>query len=363
MITSIGWFLWRRSRRKKNGMSTGGSGRSSPSFFQRVLPRKITSPLSPVKEEDWKDLDESNTPDTRPATAASEKSGAPKAVPLGGFYGHETAYPYQPTDDKKGRQPQLPRLQTTDIPPAPPIPFDTPLSGRPLSSHPVSSTKATAGDRSANTLTPSTASRYSHQAQDSFSSTNAAQFGSIATVTTGLRAKMGPAYAATPVYPNQPDLARQPSAGKTARTSVMSSLSSGFGDGDIIVPSQQGRLAPPIVEPHPGNNYNTRFSWMSQGPKDASGANKRDTVLTQASEDLPPRFRSLASWVDQQSGRIKRAQQRHDPSSSTPPAGPGIPGIHNPPPEQGFEMMMDDDERPRSVEDALAAAAAAGAKA
>ena len=237
------------------------------------------------------------------------------------------------------------------------------MSGQPLSSHPVSSTKATAGDRSANTLTPSTAFRFSHHAQDSFSSTNAAQFGSIATVTTGLRAKMGPAYAGGPVYNKQSELARQPSAGKTARTSVMSSLSSGFGDGDIIVPAP-GRLAPPIVEPHPGNNYNMRFSWMSQGPDGGGGAkeagsSKRDTVLTQASEDLPPRFRSLTSWIDQQSGRIKRAQQRHDPSSPAPvqPVGSGIPGIHNPPPEQGYEMMMDD-EVPRRVEDTLAAAKA-----
>ena len=204
MITSIGWFLWRRSIRKKNGGSTGGSGRSSPSFFQRVLPRKVASKLPTVKEEGWQDLDESKTPDARPSTSTSEKPGAPKSVPLGGYYGHENTYPYQPTDEKKGRQPQLPRLQTTDIPPAPPIPSDnTPMSGQPLSSHPVSSTKATAGDRSANTLTPSTAFRFSHQAQDSFSSTNAAQFGSIATVTTGLRAKMGPAYAGGPVYNNQ----------------------------------------------------------------------------------------------------------------------------------------------------------------
>ncbi|KAG6011556.1 hypothetical protein E4U43_008241 [Claviceps pusilla] len=44
---------------------------------------------------------------------------------------------------------------------------------------------------------------------------------------------------------------------------------------------------------------------------------RRDTLCTEASEDQPPRFRTVHSWVKQQSNRIARAKQRvRSPSAS-----------------------------------------------
>ncbi|KAF1739742.1 hypothetical protein CRV24_001678 [Beauveria bassiana] len=78
------------------------------------------------------------------------------------------------------------------------------------------------------------------------------------------------------------------------------------------------------------------------------GDTRRDTVFTEASEDSPPRFRTVNSWVRQQSGRVKRAKQREQDAadeSGTPPPVPAIP------PEQDFRLMMPDGEVPRRVED------------
>ncbi|KAG5927785.1 hypothetical protein E4U42_001791 [Claviceps africana] len=55
---------------------------------------------------------------------------------------------------------------------------------------------------------------------------------------------------------------------------------------------------------------------------------RRDTVCTEASEDLPPRFRTVHSWVRQQSSRVVRAKQRvQSPSASeaTTPSGSQMP--------------------------------------
>ncbi|KAK3379407.1 hypothetical protein B0T24DRAFT_589978 [Lasiosphaeria ovina] len=164
-----------------------------------------------------------------------------------------------------------------------------------------------------------------------------------------MRSRMGPA-----VYYNQSEMARQPSEAydptrrQTNRASQLSSISSGFGDGDIIVGAQLIKPPQPAVTTA---NAAGRFSWMSQT---TSG---RETVYTQTSEDSPPRFRTVTSWVDQQTGRIIRVQQRENDLAAAPPVPqlpghPGIPGIHNPPDEQVFNMMMDD-EPPRRVEDTL----------
>ncbi|KAK8100506.1 hypothetical protein PG999_010880 [Apiospora kogelbergensis] len=128
-------------------------------------------------------------------------------------------------------------------------------------------------------------------------------------------------------YFNQSELARQPSDAydpaqrQAYRASDLSSLSSGFGDGDIIVP--ESALKPP---PQPSNMTLQppaaagRFSWMSRR------AGERDTVYTATSEDRPARYRSVNSWVNQQMGRIKRADERKQPDDGTPP----VPGIPNP---------------------------------
>ncbi|KAK3692224.1 hypothetical protein B0T22DRAFT_446749 [Podospora appendiculata] len=198
----------------------------------------------------------------------------------------------------------------------------------------------------------------SHQPQESFSSTAPVQFGALSTSTDSstLRSRIGPG-----MFYNQSEMARQPSDAydpnrrQTHRASVLSSLSSGFGDGDIVV--QEPIIAPPMpatTNPRESSLAVDRFSWTSQ----SHDQSRRDTVYTESSEDSPPRFRSITSWVDQQSGRVKRAQQREGDQSAAPkvpqlPGQPGVPGIHNPPAEQSFNMMMTDNEQPRRVEDTM----------
>lgn len=114
-----------------------------------------------------------------------------------------------------------------------------------------------------------------------------------------------------------------------SRASELSSLSSGFGDGELLFPPS---------------------------------ARNRDTVYTATSEDQPARFRTVSSWVDQQKGRIHRAQERvRDGGPVVVPGGdegvppvPGVPagvGVHGLPPEPVFNMMMPDGEVPRRVEE------------
>ena len=154
---------------------------------------------------------------------------------------------------------------------------------------------------------------------------------------------------------NQSELARQPSDAYDPakrivnRASELSSLSSGFGDGDIIVAEPYLQpLKPASTNMRQTTNLVGRFSWMS--------GSRRDTVYTETSEDLPPRFRTVNSWVNQQTGRVKRAEER-EPSWDAPPVpqlpGQGVPGFHNPPAEQTFGMMMEDGEVPRSVPESL----------
>lgn len=151
------------------------------------------------------------------------------------------------------------------------------------------------------------------------------------------------------------------------RLSEVSSLSSGFGDGDIIIqqswPGQgQGTsTAAAVVVPQPPAPVAPPQSVReSVGQSSDAGWSRRDTIYTQTSEDLPPRFRNINSWVDQQKGRIQRAVMRakdghtnqHSPDDVVPPV-PGIPagsGPHGLPPEPELSMMMPDGEVPRRVE-------------
>jgi hypothetical protein len=158
-------------------------------------------------------------------------------------------------------------------------------------------------------------------------------------------------------YFNQSELARQPSDAydparrQVNRASELSSLSSGFGDGDIIVPEAllirpPQPAAPPMRQ---STNFVGRFSWMGRQARRSRGVGgdrDRDTVYTQASDDSPPRFRSVTSWVNQQTGRIRRAQQR---DADVPPVpGMSVPGVaNNMPPEPEMNLMMDDGEVPR----------------
>ncbi|KAF4512189.1 hypothetical protein G6O67_001363 [Ophiocordyceps sinensis] len=143
---------------------------------------------------------------------------------------------------------------------------------------------------------------------------------------------------------------QQPTALKTGTRSRhhmsgisdISSLSSGFGDGDIIMPPAHGTAystattttAEPLAVPAP----------VAQRASISDVSQRRETVYTEASEDPLPRFRTINSWVRQQSGRIKRANQRDMTASDAPP----VPSM---PPEQDFRLMMPDEEEPRRVEE------------
>ncbi len=152
-------------------------------------------------------------------------------------------------------------------------------------------------------------------------------------------------------YYNQSELARQPSDAynpaqrQANRLSALSSLSSGFGDGDIVVP--QGLMHPPKAvqsSVRQSTSLVGRFSFTSK-----KSGSQRDTVyteFTETSEDSPPKFRTISSWVNQQTGRIKRAEKR---AEDTVPPVPGIlgTGYGQMPPEPQLNMMADDGEVPR----------------
>ncbi|KAH9906481.1 hypothetical protein F4778DRAFT_778876 [Xylariomycetidae sp. FL2044] len=132
-----------------------------------------------------------------------------------------------------------------------------------------------------------------------------------------LRSRMPDAYYNQSELSRQPSDAYNPAQRQVYRASQLSSISSGFGDGDIIVPEPLAVNKPP---PAPtSNNAAGRFSWMSRGN------GRRETTYTQTSEDRPARFRSVTSWVNQQTGRVQRAEARAHERGEIPVV-PAIPG-------------------------------------
>ncbi|KAF5023050.1 hypothetical protein F66182_4895 [Fusarium sp. NRRL 66182] len=118
--------------------------------------------------------------------------------------------------------------------------------------------------------------------------------------------------------------------------SELSSISSGFGDGDIVVTPTYQTIQSVPSRPTPSRQP----TWKS-----TSSLTRRDTTSTMASVETRPRFHSVNSWVRQQNGELRRAQRQQEssPDSDTPP----VPAF---PPEQDFRYMLPDDERPRPVE-------------
>lgn len=99
--------------------------------------------------------------------------------------------------------------------------------------------------------------------------------------------------------------------------SYLSSLSSGFGDG-LIIPE------PTVVgagEPRQSYRNTRKFSWMTQQGRASGPVGDRDTVYTSASIETAPRFRTIHSWVAQQTGRVERRVQ----SDAEVPSMPAIP--------------------------------------
>lgn len=173
-----------------------------------------------------------------------------------------------------------------------------------------------------------------------------------------------------PFY-NQSQLARQPSDAydparrQVNRASELSSLSSGFGDGEILMlasdqqQTQTGQMPisarrPSRVPSGPPLSASAgaagRFSWMRKQ------RTSRETVYTESSEDQPAKFRSVNSWVKQQTGRVRRGQASIDTTTSASADGEGgdmavvvgnEPGIPHPMPAEQRLTMMDDGEEPR----------------
>lgn len=106
------------------------------------------------------------------------------------------------------------------------------------------------------------------------------------------------------------------------RDSQLSSLSSGFGDGDIVL--TQPVMPQPLTAPPPVVTQALRTT----SNDDAERYEKRETIYTQTSEDRPVRFRTIDSWVNQQTGRVQRASSRAKDRGEVP-VMPAIPGQLN----------------------------------
>ncbi|KAH0499608.1 hypothetical protein TgHK011_006788 [Trichoderma gracile] len=123
------------------------------------------------------------------------------------------------------------------------------------------------------------------------------------------------------------------------RMSDVSSLSSGFGDGDIII-------TPPTAAVAVGDTHvNLVAVRGSEGVNLATqAAGSRDTVYTSVSDDTRPHFRPVSAWVRQQSRRARKA---------VPNDENGIPALPDGVMEQGFDLMMPDEQEPRRVESSM----------
>ncbi|KAB5570019.1 hypothetical protein GE09DRAFT_1101418, partial [Coniochaeta sp. 2T2.1] len=379
LICFLIWIVWRTMKKAKAKKNNGGVSPASSRRWPRpvLLDRLVAKvPFLKNRQRQWQNIDDSSVTGIQPPSYKSG-SGMAQAEPTRDFYAQEKTYQLPSRSQSMDRSANAP-LSASPLQQNPPnmafvnapLTLDTnvaPVTYQPTSAHgnPINTYI-----NSPLTLDTNISPQYTHQpGQQSFSSTNAAQFGELRGSTddaSTLRSRMGPN-----AYYNQSELARgpsdayDPSRRQVNRVSQLSSISSGFGDGDIIMPDSTA--TPMIKPPQPATtslrqstNLVGRFSWVSSSAK----SSRRDTVYTQSSEDSPPRFRSVGSWVNQQAGRVKRAQQRHGGGDGTGedapplPAVPssqsvGVPGIHNPPAEQSFNMMMGDDEVPRRVEDTM----------
>ena len=110
----------------------------------------------------------------------------------------------------------------------------------------------------------------------------------------------------------QASAAYDPAQREASRMSYLSSLSSGFGD-QIIIPDS-GPTKPTNVRQ--SYRQSRKFSWATSA---RSPQGDRDTVYTTTSlESTPPRFRTINSWVAQQTGRVQRQHQSKDEVPSMP---------------------------------------------
>ncbi|KAL2181535.1 uncharacterized protein P884DRAFT_274036 [Thermothelomyces heterothallicus CBS 202.75] len=354
--------------------------------------RAASSKMSFFRRRGWHNLDQSEIRQSAPL-CQQEKTGSASYLSAGSLHSPEKPLAQQPPR----RQQQWPQGETNEgvTPPG----RDPTYPGIVYHQPPPN----TAPGRPQITLMTNIPRAYTHQPQGSFSSTTAAQFGAI--VGPAGTASSSPihsgASAASYYSQRQPLLSQQynnalykpPYPQPSWTLSEASSLSSGFGDGDIIVTDPFITVPVPTAQQQQQQQqqqqprYTTRFSWMTtttarqsaaagagaagqsaaaplarnDSSASSAGGGRRETVCTETSEDQPARFRSVASWVDQQKGRIRRAQLRAGGggpraaavATTMIPGDPGIPGVHNPPREQSFDLMMDDGQPPRPVDEVV----------
>ncbi|CAL3969278.1 hypothetical protein PZA11_006131 [Diplocarpon coronariae] len=100
---------------------------------------------------------------------------------------------------------------------------------------------------------------------------------------------------------------------QTNHLSYMSSISSGFGDGLIMPePTVNGGVSRQTYcrSRNPSGSVAPRISWPTPVTPQIPGVKgDRDTIYTTTSTDSGPRFRTINSWVAQQSDRVDRQQQ------------------------------------------------------
>ncbi|KAL8349730.1 hypothetical protein RB601_001634 [Gaeumannomyces tritici] len=388
-ISFLAWIIWRTARKSKRRKQTEmqsdyrpSSSHQRPGISQR-LAAKLPF-LRSRQQQHWLNITDNGYGDQKDRPLTFGPSEVPVA-PIKGFYGSEKVDSLQaplPTLASPQSQqsppvqsppPQL-RLQTQQLsgattwsPTSPATRQQEQMGGQTWPVGPnqwqqmqFQAAFAAAGNAySPGGLSPGTGtgtSMFTHQATGSFSSTNAAQFGATtpsSDVGGTWRSRMGPANG----Y-NQSSLARQPSNAydpakrQVGRASALSSLSSGFGDGDIVVPQLPRQ---PLAGPaHGGRAVGGNESEAQQYLTEArvSWASRRDTVYTESSDDAQPRYRTVTSWVRQQSGRVRRAEQRGARSVVDGASDGGVegPSERAMPPEPQFNMMMDDGQAPRSPE-------------
>ncbi|RFU28860.1 hypothetical protein B7463_g7478, partial [Scytalidium lignicola] len=118
--------------------------------------------------------------------------------------------------------------------------------------------------------------------------------------------------------------AYDPAQREVNRVSDLSYISSGFGDAQILVPGSRRSKANPAALDQTVRRPSqfslsriSRFSWVTN----PQSRGDRDTIYTSTSVESAPRFRSISSWVTQQTNRIDK---RHK-SNETVPKVPDIP--------------------------------------
>ena len=127
---------------------------------------------------------------------------------------------------------------------------------------------------------------------------------------------------------------------KDPRMSEASSLSSGFGDAVIDIPesgpttyvtNKSGQGLPKPNNQTLGLDLGPRFSWANvPTPRTLGTHRNRDTAnsgTTTTSRDSEPRFRTVTSWVNQQTNRVMKSQGDNRASAASSQDRSSVPDV------------------------------------